>query len=183
MTHPGQCLSSCDQPWRRRWPLPLLVARDPRCWLVRHPCWPLPHRQARTLHRRGLRNHFGSNSFAKLHIAFCCVAAMTSIRDVVAELNHMIDWHHTQVGCGLDAKTCADNQMQSLLSRVRSFGTISTDDATLLVSTIRDNALSDWSPDQIAEICTAVGEKTGVLTNAKDKISRFLAKFAFLGRK
>eukprot|EP00959_Pyramimonas_sp_CCMP1952_P363954 7621187-Pyramimonas_sp.AAC.1 len=94
---------------------------------------------------------------------------MASMRDVLAELNHKIDWHHAQLGCGLDAKTCADRRMQSLLSRVRSFGTISTDDATQLVSAIWDNALPDWSPDQIAEICASVGERTGGLTNATEK--------------
>ena len=90
---------------------------------------------------------------------------MTSVPNLIAELNHMHDWVQTQLSCGLDPIAVAKCQFDQLLLKVDNLGHLSTDDATLLVTHIRSNALDQWSPRDLCQLCSAVGTKTGLLGN------------------
>ena len=84
---------------------------------------------------------------------------MATVPNIIAELGHMHDWVNTQIGCGLDPASCAHQQYDNLTAKISSISTIGTDDATELVSQIRANAMADWTPGQLAALCSLVGTK------------------------
>ena len=100
----------------------------------------------------------------------CCAAAvMATVPNIISELNHMIQWVHTQIGCGLDPATCAQQQFDSLTAKIRSISAINVEEATDLVSAIRTNALGEWTEGQIAELCGTVGNKCHGIGTTGDK--------------
>ena len=94
---------------------------------------------------------------------------MASVPNLIAELGHMHDWVHTQISCGLDPTAVAAHQFESLLAKVGNLGHVTTDDATLLVTAIRDHSLEQWTPRDVAQLCSAVGGKTGLLAEQGSK--------------
>ena len=84
---------------------------------------------------------------------------MATVPNIIAELGHMIDWVNTQIGCGLDAASCAQQQYDQLTAKINSIATISQEEATELVTQIRMNAMGEWSGSQIASLCSLVGTK------------------------
>ena len=99
----------------------------------------------------------------------CGFYAMASVPNLIAELGHIHDWVHTQISCGLDPTAVAAHQFESLLAKVGTLGHVSTDDATLLVTAIRDHSLEQWTPRDVAQLCSAVGGKTGLLAEQGSK--------------
>ena len=100
----------------------------------------------------------------------CCAAAvMTTVPNLISELSHMIQWVHTQIGCGLDPASCAQQQFDCLTGKIRSLSAISVEEATDLVSAIRTNALGEWTEGQIAELCGTVGNKCHGIATTGDK--------------
>ena len=68
---------------------------------------------------------------------------MATVPNLISELSHMIPWVHTQIGCGLDPASCAQQQFDCLTAKIRSLSAISVEEATGLVSAIRTNALGE----------------------------------------
>ena len=88
---------------------------------------------------------------------------MAGVANIIAELSHMVDWVHTQIGCGLDADACARHQYDSLKAKIQSMTGIDIEQATQLVDAIKCHALNEWTALQVQELCAAVGSKTGEL--------------------
>ena len=110
-------------------------------------------------------------SVLRCSIGQCCAAAvMATVPNLVAELGHMLEWVNIQVGCGLDPVSCAQQQLDTLTAKVGALPTINTEEATELVSQIRAHALNEWTPGQIATLCSSVGVKChGINTSGEKK--------------
>ena len=103
---------------------------------------------------------------------------MITVHNIIAELSHMTEWVLTQIGCGLDADSCAKHQYESLMGKIQSLTSVEVAEATELCEAIRAYALDQWAPTQIAELCAAVGSKTGLLNKGPDERKQKLTTFA-----
>eukprot|EP00959_Pyramimonas_sp_CCMP1952_P402230 8428860-Pyramimonas_sp.AAC.1 len=81
-------------------------------------------------------------SYFRASLFALAASAMATVANIIADMSHVIDWVQAQIGCGLDPRSYATQQVDCLTAKNRGLLTISVTEATGLVAAIRTNALS-----------------------------------------